>query len=62
MAAQVKCPVCGKAEIEPVLDKVTVTARYDDFEGAIGALVVLRCKEEGHIFFVRKADLQASAA
>lgn len=62
MNGDVKCPVCGNSEIEPVLDKVTVTASYDDFAGPIGALVVLRCKEEGHIFFIRKADLQVAAA
>lgn len=62
MGGPVKCPLCGRTEIEPVLDKVTVMARYDDFEGAIGALVVLRCKGEGHIFFVRKADVQVQTA
>ena len=58
----VVCPVCGRSEVEPVLDKITVTARYDDFEGSIGGLVVLRCKIEGHIFFVRKSDMQMTAA
>lgn len=62
MTDAVKCPLCGNCEIEPVLDKINVTASYDDFAGPIGALVVLRCKEEGHIFFVRKADLQVAAA
>ncbi len=62
MGGPVKCPLCGRTEIEPVLDKVTVTAKYDDFEGSIGGLVVLRCKIEGHIFFVRKTDVQTSAA
>ena len=62
MDGQVSCPFCGRSEIEPVLDKVTVTAMYDDFEGLIGGLVVLRCKVEGHIFFVRKADIQTTAA
>jgi hypothetical protein len=62
MTGPVKCPVCGRSEIEPVLDQVTVTARYDNFEGPIGGLVVLRCKVEGHIFFVRKADVQPSVA
>lgn len=62
MGGPVKCPLCGRTEIEPVLDKVTVTAKYDDFEGAIGGLVVLRCRIEGHIFFVRKTDVQTSAA
>ncbi len=62
MGGPVRCPLCGRSEIEPVLGKVTVTATYDDFEGPIGALVVLRCKVEGHIFFVRKADVQTTAA
>jgi hypothetical protein len=62
MTDAVRCPLCGKSEVEPVLDKITVTAAYDDFAGPIGALVVLRCKEEGHIFFVRQADIQVAAA
>ncbi|HEU5412545.1 MAG TPA: hypothetical protein VFW31_02260 [Candidatus Angelobacter sp.] len=62
MTDGVNCPLCGRCEVEPVLDKITVMAEYDDFAGPIGALVVLRCKEEGHIFFVRKADIQVAAA
>jgi hypothetical protein len=62
MTDGLKCPLCGGCEVEPVLDKITVTAAYDDFAGPIGALLVLRCKEEGHIFFVRKADIQVAAA
>jgi hypothetical protein len=62
MGGTVRCPLCGRSEIEPVLDRITVIARYDDFEGPIGALVVLRCKVEGHIFFLRKADVQTSVA
>lgn len=62
MIGMVKCPLCGRSEIEPVLDEVTVTASYDDFQGHIGALVVLRCAVEGHIFFLRKADLMVAAA
>ncbi|HET9180664.1 MAG TPA: hypothetical protein VFP59_00915 [Candidatus Angelobacter sp.] len=62
MTGSVRCPLCGRSEVEPVLDKVTVTASYDDFESPIGALIVLRCTVEGHIFFVRKADMQIAAA
>ena len=62
MGGQVRCPLCGRTEIEPVLDKVIVSATYDDFEGSIGGLLVLRCKVEGHIFFVRKIDVQTVAA
>jgi hypothetical protein len=58
----VVCPLCGRSEVEPVLDEITVTARYDEFEGSIGGLLVLRCKIEGHIFFVRKSDMQMTAA
>ena len=62
MTGEVKCPLCGNSEIEPVLDNITVMASYDDFQGPIGALIVLRCKEEGHVFFVRKADIEVAAA
>lgn len=62
MTGPVRCPLCGRLEIEPVLDKITVTASYDDFQSPIGALMVLRCTVEGHIFFVRKADMQMAAA
>jgi hypothetical protein len=50
--------VCGKNAIEPVLEKITVKAQYDDFQGDIGGLRVYRCTELGHIFFVRNADLE----
>lgn len=62
MTGPVKCPLCGGSEIEPVLDKITVTAAYDDFNGPVGALIILRCKDEGHIFFVRQSDVQVPAA
>lgn len=62
MTGAVKCPLCGNSEIEPVLDAISVTATYQDFKGPIGALMVLRCKVEGHIFFVRKADLEGVVA
>jgi hypothetical protein len=62
MGSAILCPVCGRKEIEPVLDKVTATATYDEFQGPIGALMVLRCKVNGHIFFVRQADLHPAAA
>jgi hypothetical protein len=62
MTDGVKCPICGQVEIEPVLDQIKVTASYDGFQGQIGALLILRCKGEGHIFFVRAADIQILAA
>jgi hypothetical protein len=62
MFTSLNCPICGHSEIEPVLKEVTVTAMYEDFEGDIGALIVLRCLDFGHIFFVRKADMEVRAA
>ncbi|HET6934765.1 MAG TPA: hypothetical protein VFI72_08000 [Candidatus Angelobacter sp.] len=62
MHTAISCPVCGRTDIEPVLKDVKVTAMYEDFEGDIGALAVLRCLDFGHIFFVRKADMEVLAA
>ena len=58
MLQPIKCPVCGKSTIEPVLQKISVMAHYQDFRGDIGGLRIYRCKELGHIFFVRAADLE----
>jgi hypothetical protein len=58
MLQPVKCPVCGRSSIEPVLQKITVQAHSDSFDGEIGGLRTYRCQIEGHIFFVRKADLE----
>ena len=60
MGLNITCPVCGNQEIEAVLEDVTVTASNIG-DHAVGALVILRCAE-GHIFFVRQADLQTLAA
>jgi hypothetical protein len=58
MLQPLKCPVCGRSSIEPVLQKITVRAHSTDFHGDIGGLRMYRCTELGHIFFVRKADLE----
>jgi hypothetical protein len=58
MLDPVKCPVCGNCAIEPVLQKITVKAQSENFRGDIGGLRTYRCKEMGHIFFVRAADLE----
>ncbi len=57
MLHPINCPVCGKSSVEPVLQRVIVIARYEAFQGDVGGLRVYRCKELGHIFFVRLADL-----
>jgi hypothetical protein len=58
MLQPVQCPVCGMPGVEPVLQKIKVSARYESFQGDIGGLQIYRCKEMGHIFFVRIADLE----
>jgi len=60
MLQPVKCPVCGKNTIEPVLEKISVMAQYDGFHGDLGGLRTYRCTELGHIFFVRTADLESA--
>jgi hypothetical protein len=62
MLLPVKCPVCGKTSIEPILQSVKVVASYERFQGDIGGLAVYRCREMGHIFFVRSSDLEDSGA
>ncbi len=62
MLVPLKCPVCGRSSIEPVLETVKVVASYVQFQGDIGGLQVYRCTEHGHIFFVRSSDLETSDA
>jgi hypothetical protein len=62
MLQPVQCPVCGMRGVEPVLQKIKVIARYESFQGDIGGLRIYRCKESGHIFFVRTADLEGENA
>jgi hypothetical protein len=62
MLLPMTCPICGKSSIEPVLHAVKVVATYERFQGDVGGLKVYRCKEEGHIFFVRASDLPGPSA
>ena len=62
MLQPTQCPVCGRSAIEPVLHKITVRADSEDYHTKIGGLKTYRCKIEGHIFFVRTADLETDEA
>jgi hypothetical protein len=62
MLLPMKCPICGNASVEPVLQTVKIIAAYEHFQGDIGGLKVYRCMEEGHIFFVRASDLLGADA
>ncbi|HZD95903.1 MAG TPA: hypothetical protein VE133_16705 [Candidatus Sulfotelmatobacter sp.] len=59
MLLLLNCPICGKSSVEPILQTVKILARYERFKGDIGGLRAYRCRDEGHIFFVRLADLQS---
>lgn len=52
-----QCPICHVALVREVLEDYEVQARRDN-DTRVGGLQVLTCSN-GHIFFVRKADLCA---
>ena len=55
----IMCPICTRSTLEPVLQEFTIRAQLDDQERVVGGLLAYRCGEFGHIFFVRKADVEA---
>ena len=54
------CPVCTRSTLEPILQKVILKAKIHD-EHIVGGLLAYRCTEFGHVFFVRKADMEAES-
>jgi hypothetical protein len=52
------CPICTRSSLEPILEKVTITAQLGE-ERVVGGLLGYRCTEFGHVFFIRKADVEA---
>lgn len=56
----VLCPVCIRSGLEPILQEVTIKAEIDG-ERMVGGLVGFRCLDLGHIFFVRRADVEAES-
>jgi hypothetical protein len=55
--ALMRCPLCTRAELERLLERVTITAKIDR-ENTAGGILAYRCTENGHIFFVRVADVE----
>ena len=51
------CPVCRTEAVIPLSQKVTVIAKIEGLEQKAGGVAAYRC-EQGHVFFVRFADLE----
>jgi hypothetical protein len=53
------CPICGHPSAEPVLKKFTTTVRADRQSPPSkgGVLAAYRCRENGHVFWVREGDM-----
>ena len=54
----VLCPICIRSGLEPILQEVAIKAEIDG-ERMVGGLVGFRCLDLGHVFFVRRADVEA---
>lgn len=51
------CPICKLQTIERLLPDVQISARIDG-ERVVGGVAAYRCLTNGHIFFVREANLE----
>lgn len=56
----VQCPICTRSSLEPVSQNVAIEAEIDN-QPVNGALMAFRCTEFGHLFLVRKSDVEADA-
>ena len=54
------CPICARSILEPILEQIKIQAQIDG-ERNVGALLAFKCTEFGHLFFVRKADVEAES-
>ena len=53
------CPICTRSKLEPILQEVTIKAQLGADDRTVGGLLAYRCTEFGHVFFIRKADVEA---
>jgi len=51
------CPLCGSLRVHRLLEAVRLSAEIDGDHVASGA-VAWGCLENGHVFFLREADLR----
>lgn len=55
------CPLCGIVPVQPILEEIPVRAEVENKQTSVGGLKAFQCRTEGHIFFIRAADLEAPA-
>ena len=55
------CPICGKGPLEPLPVGYKMLLLKPGQTQPVGGLVAYQCAIEGHIFFVRAADVEESA-
>jgi hypothetical protein len=54
------CPVCELDSIEHILEGVQIVAKVNGAgENVAHGIVVYRCTQKGHIFFLRISDVNA---
>jgi hypothetical protein len=56
----VLCPICTRSSLEEIFQNVSMEAKIDG-DRVVGGLMAFRCTEFGHVFFVRRADVEADA-
>lgn len=48
-----------RSSLEPILQEFTIKAQVESKERVVGGLLAYRCNAFGHIFFIRKVDVEA---
>ncbi|HJS98025.1 MAG TPA: hypothetical protein VJ756_02970 [Terriglobales bacterium] len=51
------CPVCRRTATTRLLEEFSLTAEVKGNVREVNAVGAFKCEEEGHIFFVRFADI-----
>jgi len=55
----VECPVCYRVDVKPLFDHdIRVTADVKGESTNVSGLVGFICDQNGHVFFVRRADIE----
>lgn len=56
----VVCPICTRSSLERISQQAITEAKINN-ESIPGGLIAFRCTEFGHVFLVRKSDVEADA-
>jgi hypothetical protein len=55
----VLCPLCTHSSLEHVFQEVEMKVSIDG-QKVVDGLMAFRCKDLGHVFFVRRSDVEAA--